>query len=287
MRLLRIVSTVGVIITLAVTLTVRPAGVSAGRAVSLHTPRPLAPSNSSDEFSNDAYDIAANNNYCVGGGSACATINGVVVNCYEFYACPGLVYAGASSYGPFNGNTTGTPAAIYVECTVYTTYGYTDAYMYVTSDPADYPTGYDLGTITGKSGLLDWYPAADTYGSEGNPSQVSSQSFSVYDPAIQTRASVTGIQNTNNQADSLNSGSTRITISGRIYTYDKSGNTYQVSPTELQDSNGKYYYNGMTTCTAGGPHANDLANAGFQGYGTFEGEMESTIGNPEIDQPLP
>lgn len=291
MRAIRIVATAGLIAVLAVCLAGSPVNVGASPASfpTHNHSRLTSYSNSAYDFSDDAYDIEAYNTYCPSGGTACVANSGATVDSecyYNGYICPGLRYADAESYGFFNGATSGTPAAVYVECDLNTNYGWEASYAYPTSDPTDYSTSHS-GVISGKSTLVDWYPAANSYGGEGNPAQVSSQNFSAYDSTFQTRATVSGIQNTNNQDDTLNAGSMSISMYGRIYTYNGYGQTLQISGNEQQDSSGHYYYVGAVSCTAGGSHTHDLANAGYspysENYWRYEGEMESVIANEQSE----
>lgn len=237
------------------------------------------------------FDIEGLNDYCAGGGYSCVAAtnpNGVAENCGQEnnslnpVSCPGLNRALAKSFGPYNGTTYGTPKEVEVGCATYTAGGWrTIGFKYVTSD-SKYDPYAEVGTITGKSTLFG-SPSSPMTGSENNPAQVSSQNFSVYDPNYAPdagdvpsnayfRASVSGTQNTNNipSPDTLNSGSFTITITGWISTFDNYGNP--ISP------NGSGYdgYFGTLSCEAGGPHAYDLLNAGYQyDYDTyFEGEME-------------
>lgn len=270
MRSCRIVVTIALAGALALVVGVRPGSVA---AAGLHgtTVHPFIPQTAS----NAAYEIQAENNYCTGGGIQClAPLNGAPAFVCEFggTACPGLNYADADAYGPPNGSASATPAAIFLECENFTATGYQRAELSVYS--AAYESTYqyledDLGVIGGTGVLLDWFQQNPDfpydYG-EGNLAQVSSINATAFDPysgyeGYGDRGTVTGTQNTNNtDGDTYNGGSVRITISGEIDTYDTSG--------DFQN-----YHFGTISCMAGGPHANDLANAGLD-YPSFEGELE-------------
>jgi len=213
-----------------------------------------------------AYDIEAYNYYCTGGGSSCLNdsdgFTPAVSSClYLGNACPGLSYGDAEAYGLPNGSSTGTPAAMYLECQQFTATGYRQAIVsvYSVSGAATYGgIESDQGVIGGKATLLDWTQQNPDFNSnldaDASTAQGSSINASSFDPyggwnGQGTRGSVTGIQNTDNTTDTLNSGTFTITISGEIDTFDDFGE-YLSSTT------------GTISCQAGGPHAYDLADAG-------------------------
>src|SRR5579884_188130 len=66
--------------------------------------------------SDAAYDIEARNAYCAGGGIDCAQGYDADRCFVQNLGCTGLYYADVEAYGLPNGNPSGTPAAMYVEC---------------------------------------------------------------------------------------------------------------------------------------------------------------------------
>jgi len=240
------------------------------------------------DYSDYYYDISAMDYYCTGGGVACATNAGAPTdthfgeNCsYYGSICPGLNWAGVEIYGPY-GSTAGTPSEVYAECDKYTSSGWDSASADVTTSyEYDSSHGVDLGVISGKGTLFNWFqsnPGFPGDAGEGNTAQTSSGSVSVYDTTgldsynassgdQGNRITVTGVQNTNNSDDSLNSGSFSITVTGWIH---------HMTPHNVQTGTSW----GTMSCTAGGPHAGDLYNAGYTGEQYydyyFEGEFENS-----------
>lgn len=236
-----------------------------------------------------AYDIESSNSYCTNGGTACVPNNSLAGDCQIGSAiCPNLTYADVEAFGPPTGAATGTPDELILYCAVGTSSGYNYGFVDVLSSTgnADYGGtpmspfpgvyGYaDLGAISGKGAVLN-DPANGT-GSEDNSAQASSISASVTEngPAGYTIGSVTGIQNTDNSADTLNSGQFRITLRGTLYHF-------------YSATKGSEPYQGAISCVAGGPHAYDLANAGLDTTSLAEGEIESGLGdNPFYTQAYP
>jgi len=272
MRPFRIFATVVLAGMLAFVVAARPGPASAA-GLRVSTVHPFI----TETASNAAYDIEAYDFYCTGGGVQCvAPLNGGPAFFCEGFgtACPGLNYGDAEAFGLPNGSPSGTPAALFLECENFNATGYQRAEVAVYSAAGESTYQYkfeggDLGVIGGNAALLDWFQQNPNFPSdegEGNTAQVSSINASGYDPyggyeGNGDRGSVTGVQNTNNaDHDTYNSGSFRITITGEIDTYDTYG-----------DFQG--YHFGTLSCMAGGPHANDLLNAG-QDETTFEGELE-------------
>jgi len=259
---------------------------------------------------NPAYDINSYNFYCTTGGTGCIPTNYYALDCVQLtVACPNLNYADVEAFGPNDGSTTGTPAELVLFCAhgISGSPGYNFGWIDVASPTGqmDYPNGSfgygpyrngDPGTIGGKATLLQANPPSYT-GEWYNTAQVSSINATAFDPdqtladelnseaawTYPATGTVTGTQNTNNHGDTLNAGQFRITITGYLYHYSS-----QSPP---------YTYWGTISCTAGGPHALDLANAGLEYSGetsgdtlsNAEGELEHYIGdNPFfINPPIP
>lgn len=222
------------------------------------------------------YDIESYNSYCIGGGYSCIPASTTDEGCDNAdVACPGYRFASADFNGPDTGATFGTPYFAWVECDNDTPSGEEYAYIFVVSPAghAAYPevdSYSDVGVITGKATLLNWAqfnPMSDPAYPEGNPSQTSSASVSVYDPVTHIRATVTGVQNTDNINDLPNSGEFRITLSGNI-------------TLEQYVSHDKSTYRGTISCVTGGPHATDIhAGTGSIAEGPLaEGELEDNPG---------
>jgi len=241
----------------------------------------------SDDYSDYYYDIEAYDYYCTGGGTYCvqqsANAGGgtdSANDCYYYYSnqvydCAGLNWGGVEVYGPY-GATYGTPMEVYAECDKFTSTGYS----YIddeTTTSYTYDPGADLGGITGTASLLNWFQLNPNFPGdegEGNPAQPSSVNVSFYDTSgVEAdnkaagdkgdHATISGVQNSNNIDDTLNSGGFNITISGTIYRYANDGASL--------DS-----YQGTMSCLAGGPHAYDIYNAGYDNeYEYFEGEFET------------
>jgi len=79
---------------------------------------------------------------------------------------------------------------------------------------------------------------------------------------------VSGVQNTDNDADSLNSGGFTVTLAGTLHRVTTTGMTPTTST-----------YQGTISCQVGGSHALDLANAGKDTTALAEGELEDVLGD--------
>jgi len=228
---------------------------------------------------NAAYDIESYNYYCTYGGTSCIPDTFTTEDCRFGYValdigqgCAGLNFAKVDAYGLPNGSTSGTPAAMYLECTHFTATGYQDAFVNVYSSAGASTNavwGGNLGTISGKGTLFYWSQQNPSFATnldeEENLAQTSSVNASAFDPHGAMNGgsqigSVTGTQNTNNADDSLNNGALRITIRGEIDYYDIYGQYMYSAP-------------GTIACLAGGTHVHDLANAGRDFNSGAEGEM--------------
>ena len=222
----------------------------------------------------NAYDIESSNWSCPGGGSGCIPNGSLATDCGSTAACPTALYGDVEAFGPPNGATYGVPDEVVLGCLQATPTGFLSGYLDVVSaqGDSDYPTGIragagvyglgDLGTIGGKATLI----GGD--GSETSPSQTSSVNVSAYDPGRGVRGSAYGTQNTDNGSNALNSGSFRVTITGTLDRITETGNGPSVAT-----------YNGTISCTVGGPHANDLRNAGKDNTAVAEGELEPALGD--------
>jgi|SRR5579884_396159 len=276
MKVIRLLASGALIAILATMTATHPLGASAN-APALH----LNVVNTAD-YSNYNYDIEAGNSYCRGGGISCVANDGVPANgdlyssCHlGTYVCAALNFAYTYIVGQ-PGETTGTPEFAFAECSKYTTTGYSDISVGVLPSYNIGPSS-DLGVISGKGTLFDWFQSNPNFppDDEGNTAQTSSIAVSAYDTSGEdyygtssgekgARFTVTGVQNTDNTTDSLNDGLFTITITGRIFHYlpgstTPSGSTW-----------------GTMSCQAGGPHAADLFNAGYDRAGEtylFYGEF--------------
>jgi len=274
MRSVRIAAAISFIV-MAITVTRSPFPTSIASAAVSQTIGHSVAAESLNPFDlpTPAYDIEAYDYYCDGGGSACTPVNGDVCDHDNVY-CPGFHYAEVFLIGPATGATSGTPIYTNLECDTATPAGLAYAFVNIAS-----PVGYadfgssllepDLGVISGNAALLDWFrenPTDDPNYPDDNPAQVSSGSVTVYDPPADLRATVTGIQNTDNTDDLPNAGGFKITLTGEI-----SLRTYGSNPTTST-------YNGTISCFAGGPHAADVQNGtGEPGVVLAEGELETDV----------
>ena len=219
-----------------------------------------------------AYDIESSNWSCSGGGTSCIPTGTTTSACVAVSTtptfCPGAVYSDVEAFGPPNNSSNGVPDDLILACIQGTNTGYIYGYLDVVSSQGaiDYPGGVygraDTGAIGGKGTVIG------DDGSEDNPSQPSSVSASAYDTSRGIRGSVTGIQNTDNGSDTLNSGSFRITLSGTLTRVDQS--TFPATMTT---------YSGTISCTAGGMQGEALAQAGTDTDALAEGELESHVGD--------
>ena len=232
-----------------------------------------------------AYDIESSNSYCTNGGTSCVPSGYLAGDCQVgVVVCPGLTYADVEAFGPPSGASAATPDELILYCAVGTNTGYNYGFVDVVSSTGNTDYGgttmspfagvygfAHMGTISGKGTVY----TDPTYGagSEDNPAQVSSVNASGFDPgsgAGYTMGTVTGTQNTNNGADTLNGGQFRITLRGTLYHGTTDTTTQTVSSTP---------YQGTISCTAGGPHANDLTAAGLDTTSLAEGEIEPSLGD--------
>jgi|SRR5579884_3718833 len=218
--------------------------------------------------SSTAYDIESSNFACPGGGSACVPTGSYASDCLMTIACPGLSYGDAEAFGRPNNTSNGLPDELVLFCAHGTATGYDAGFLDVISSQGntDYSGGIygnaDVGTISGKGTLLGGG------GAEDNPSQASSINASGYDHFTGVIGSVAGTQNTDNNSDTLNSGTLTVTLRGTLLHVDTTGS----SPTF--DT-----YSGTISCTVGGTHAADLANAGVDSTSLAEAELENTLGD--------
>src|SRR5579884_1555143 len=187
MRTLRVGATSALLIGIALIGAFGPSTASAAIPVShlSHSMISGVQPHLADDLPAPAYDIEAYDNYCTGGGSACAPAGHGPVDCLEaIVSCPGYHLAETEIYGPDTGATFGTPYEVYAECDSSTPAGVATAYLDVDSPAgvAAYGSGglfggADPGVISGKATLLDWAqfnPTSDPNYPEGNPAQVSS-----------------------------------------------------------------------------------------------------------------
>src|SRR5579875_2100232 len=229
MRTLRILWVAGLIAILAPFTLAHASPADAGRAPSpaLHSPfesHIAANYSPALDLTGYNYDIEAYDYYCTGGGAQCVAGVGLgrldVANCgLAGSLCAGLNYADAEFYGPPTGATSGTPVDVYAECERFTSSA--ELYSYDEVAPTySYNPNADLGTITGSASLLDWFQQNPGFPgtSEGNPTQQSSGSVSIFDTsgvdqygsttegAAGSHATIYGVMNTDNTTDTLNSG---------------------------------------------------------------------------------
>jgi len=186
------------------------------------------------------YDINSSDFYCADGTTNC------VYPCIENDQCAGAVFAAVDAIGTTPGANSGTPGEIVMECIkgnqdgTYTA-GALDVYTAAQQAeffPLNGPPYFGQGSLTGTASLVTPNAGEDT------PNAVSSLHVSAIEPYSTygyERGTVTGVQNTDNNVDTLNSGGFTITISGVLDRYSF--------------ANGSTYYNGTITCTAGGPKA--------------------------------
>jgi len=221
-----------------------------------------------------AYDIESSNFSCSGGGSACVPLTGNAGACSLTFSCPNLSYGDVEAFGRPNNSSSGTPDELILFCSKQTASTYTYGYLDVVSHQGslDYPAGTrsapgiyglaDLGSITGQGTLIGGG------GSEDNPSQRSSLSASAYDLARSIHGTVSGVQNTDNNADTLNSGGFTVTLSGTLHRVAVTGNTPTMSS-----------YQGTISCQVGGSQGLALAQAGKDTAALAEGELEPLLGD--------
>ena len=218
----------------------------------------------------DAYDIESSNFSCPAGGTMCVGSNTYASQCLTTAPCPGINYGDVEAFGPPNNSTSGIPDEMVLACVYGTNTGYQIGYLDVVSNQGntDYQGGVygnaDSGVISGKGTLIGGG------GAEDNPSQPSSVTASVYDASTGIIGSVSGIQNTDNGSNTLNSGQFRVTIRGRLWTVNLMG----TSPVFTQSATSS-----TMSCTVGGSHANDLKNAGLDTVSLAEGELEPSLGD--------
>src|SRR5579875_241599 len=182
------------------------------------------------------YDINDSDIYCTDGTANCIT------PCLDYEGCAGAVYAAVDAIGTKAGANSGTPGEIVMECVRGNangsfTGGWIDVYTAAQEaefDPSNGPPYMGNGSLTGTASLIT--PNAG----ESMPNAESSLHVSAVEPYSTygyERGTVSGIQNTDNNVDTLNSGGFNITIAGVLY------NTYSGE------------FNGTISCLAGGPKA--------------------------------
>jgi len=200
------------------------------------------------------YDINDSDIYCTDGTANCIT------PCLDYEGCAGAVYAAVDAIGTKAGANSGTPGEIVMECVRGNANGsFTGGWIDVAT--AAQQTEFDdagfystTGSITGTASLITPNAGESMLNAESSLHVSALQSSEVY--GYPEHGTVSGVQNTDNNVDTLNSGGFNITIAGVLY------NTYSGE------------FNGTISCLAGGPKA--AVVGGYEGVSTGPEDTLST-----------